>query len=128
MMAPSNGRVTTIDAYIDACPPAVRPVLQMLRQTITEAVPDAVECIRYNMPAFQLHGTTLMYFAAWKKHISLYPFTEAMATMLTDAAGYKTSGKGTIQFPLDQPLPFPLIRDIVAVRVHELRAHAALPT
>jgi len=109
----------TIDEYINSHPVEVRDVLQTLRETIKEVVPQAQEKISYNMPTFTLNGTTLLIFAAWKKHTSLYPFTKAMEASLKEASPYKTSGKGTIQFPLDQPLPLPLIRKIVQLRVKE---------
>lgn len=92
--------------------------LQLLRQTIQEVAPDATEAIKYNMPTFVLYGN-LIYFAAWKKHISLYPITASMEADLPELAQYKTSGKGTVQFPLHQPLPVQLIREIVAFRVRE---------
>lgn len=72
----------------------------------------------YNMPTFALYGN-LVYFGAWKKHISLYPITTSMEAALSELAQYKTSGKGTVQFPLHQPLPVQLIREIVAFRVRE---------
>ena len=78
----------------------------------------AEETIKYGMPTFTLHGT-LVYFAAWKKHIGLYPIMPAMEASLDELAAWKTSGKGTIQFPLDQPLPEALIRSIGALRVRE---------
>lgn len=109
----------TIDEYINSHPLEVRNVLQTLRETIKEVVPQAQEKISYNMPTFTLDGIALLSFAAWKKHTSLYPFTKAMEASLKEASSYKTSGKGTIQFPLDQPLPLPLIRKIVELRVKE---------
>lgn len=109
----------TIDEYINSHPLEVRNVLQTLRETIKEVVPQAQEKISYNMSTFTLDGIALLSFAAWKKHTSLYPFTKAMEASLKEASSYKTSGKGTIQFPLDQPLPLPLIRKIVELRVKE---------
>src|SRR5688572_23475566 len=109
----------TIDEYINSHPLEVRNVLQTLRETIKEVVPQVQEKISYNMPTFTLNGMALLSFAAWKKHTSLYPFTKAMEASLKEASSYKTSGKGTIQFPLDQPLPLPLIRKIVQLRVKE---------
>jgi uncharacterized protein YdhG (YjbR/CyaY superfamily) len=74
------------------------------------------------MPTFVLHGN-LVYFAAWKRHISLYPITAEMEASLQELTDYTTSGKGTVQFPYDRPLPLPLIRTIVACRVRENRAN-----
>ena len=117
-MSPSKGQFTTIDEYIDMFPHEVREVLQRLRQAIKEVAPEAEETIKYSMPTFVFHGN-LVYFAAWKKHIGLYPITSAMEASIQELAAYRTSGRGTIQFPLDQPLPLPLIRKIVAFRVQE---------
>jgi uncharacterized protein YdhG (YjbR/CyaY superfamily) len=118
-MDTSTDQFKTIDEYIGSFPEKVRDILQALRQTIKEEVPEVQETIRYKMPTFMLNGTYLIYFAAWKKHISLYPYTSAMEASFIEAAAYKTSGKGTIQFPIDQPLPLPLIRKIVRFRVKE---------
>ncbi len=117
-MATSKDRFNTIDEYINAFPEEVRNVLQALRQTIKEAAPDAEEAIKYRMPTFTLHGN-LVYFAAWQRHIGLYPITSAMEASIKELSNYRTSGKGTVQFPLGQPLPLPLIRQIVAFRVKE---------
>ena len=124
-MATAKRQFKTIDEYISSFPPEVQTILQTLRQTLNEAVPDAVETIRYQMPTLMLNGVALIYFAAWKKHISLYPYTTEMEAAFSEAAAYKTSGKGTIQFPLAQPLPLALIRKIVALRVEENLADSA---
>jgi uncharacterized protein YdhG (YjbR/CyaY superfamily) len=113
-----KGQFKTIDEYINAFPEDVRPVLQTLRQTIREEAPDARETIKYGMPTFTLNGN-LVYFGAWKKHIGLYPVSTAMEASIEELSTYKTSGKGTIQFPINQPLPLPLIRKIVQFRVKE---------
>lgn len=107
----------TIDEYINAFPEAVRATLQSLRQTINEAAPEARETMKYGMPTFTLNGN-LVYFAAWKTHIALYPATATMEATIPETSPYKT-GKGTFHFPLDQPLPLPLIRKIVEFRVKE---------
>ncbi len=117
-MDTAKGQFKTIDEYINAFPKEVRTVLQTLRQTIKEEAPDAEETIKYGMPTFTLHGN-LVYFGAWKKHIGFYPITAAMEASIQELSAYKTSGKGTIQFPLNQPLPLPLIRKIVQFRVKE---------
>lgn len=114
-----QGQFTTIDEYIAGCPEEVRPIVQQLRQVINDVVPDAVETIRYRMPTFKLNGSAFIYFAAWKHHVSLYPYMSTMDALSPETAAYKTSGKGTIQFPLNQPLPLPLIRQMVAFRVQE---------
>jgi uncharacterized protein YdhG (YjbR/CyaY superfamily) len=117
-MPTSKAKFKTIDAYIDSFPPDVRKVLQLLRQTIQEEVPEAQEAIKYGMPTFVFHGN-LVLFAAWKNHIGFYPITTEMESSIEELAAYKTTGKGTIQFPLNKPLPLPLIRKIVAFRVKE---------
>jgi uncharacterized protein YdhG (YjbR/CyaY superfamily) len=127
VMSPSKNHFTTIDEYIQSFPPTVQERLHQLRQAIKDVAPDAEEAIKYQMPTFVLHGN-LVYFAAWKRHISLYPITEEMEASLEGLAGYPTSGKGTIQFPYDQPLPLSLIRTIVAYRVRENRANKAKVT
>lgn len=121
-MSPSKNHVTTIDQYIQSFPPAVQARLHQLRQTIKDVAPDAEEAIKYQMPTFVLDGN-LVYFAAWKRHISLYPITAAMEATVQELAEYPTSGKGTVQFPYDRPLPLSLIRTIVACRVRENRTH-----
>lgn len=117
-MTTSHTRFTTIDEYIALFPPAVQEKLRLLRQTIREAAPEAEEAIKYRMPTFIFHGN-LVYFAAWKKHIGLYPITSSMEASLPELASYATSGRGTIKFPLNQPLPVSLIQKIVASRVQE---------
>jgi uncharacterized protein YdhG (YjbR/CyaY superfamily) len=108
----------TMDEYIASFPPDVQEILQTLRETIKQEAPDAKEAIKYGMPTFTFHGN-LVYFAAWKKHIGFYPITGEMEAAIKELQDYKTSGKGTIQFPLSKPLPLPLIREIVGFRVRE---------
>ena len=117
-MDKSKADFKTVDEYVNTFPDEVRNMLQMIRQTIRDVVPEAEEKIKYNMPTFVFHGN-LVYFAAWKKHIALYPITSEMEASIAELSVYKTSGKGTIQFPIGQPLPLPLIRTIVEFRVRE---------
>lgn len=121
-MSASKNHFATIDEYIQSFPTAVQERLHQIRQTIKDAVPEAEEAIKYQMPTFVLHGN-LIYFAAWKRHISLYPITAEMEASIQELHDYTTSGKGTIQFPHDKPLPLPLIRTIVGYRVRENRAN-----
>lgn len=107
----------TIDAYIAAFPPEVREELTKFRRLIREAAPGAQEKIAYRMPAYTLHGT-LVYFAAFKKHIGFYPSGSAIVAFKDDLSPYKSS-KGAVQFPLGQPLPYDLLRRIVAYRAAE---------
>lgn len=110
----------TVDEYVTSFPKNVEEKLQSIRQVIKEVVPQSEEKISYQLPAFVLNGKSLIYFSAWKKHISLYPYTVRMEEELQQSSIYNTSGKGTIQFPLDQPLPLPLIRKIVEMRLIEI--------
>jgi uncharacterized protein YdhG (YjbR/CyaY superfamily) len=113
-----------IDAYIAKASPAARPILRKLRKTIREAVPGAEELISYRMPAFRLHGI-LVYFAAFKSHIGLYPPVRGDAKLRKAVAPY-TGPKGNLRFPLDRPIPYALIARIVRFRARQnlaARAH-----
>src|SRR5512138_2170910 len=107
----------TIDEYIAAFPEDVRDRLQTLRQLIQELAPTAQEAIKYQMPTFVLNGN-LVHFAAFKNHIGFYPTPSGTETFKQELSPYKTA-KGSIQFPLAEPLPLPLIRKIVKFRVEE---------
>ena len=115
---------TTIDAYIAAFPPEVQAILEQIWETIRAVVPDAQETISYGIPTFTLHGRYLVYFAGYKKHISLYPAPMGV-TEFQEAVSVYGAGKGTMKFPLDQPIPFDLIRKIVRFRVQEHAERAA---
>jgi uncharacterized protein YdhG (YjbR/CyaY superfamily) len=121
-----NGAQTTpktIDEYITRFPPGVQDILQRIRLTIREAAPDAQETISYQMPTFTLKGN-LVHFAAFKSHIGFYPVPSGIAAFQEELAAYK-QGKGSVQFPLDRPMPYDLIRRIVEYRVRENKANAA---
>ncbi len=107
----------SIDEYILTCPPEVREKLKKLKKVIKESAPGAEEKISYRMPAFALHGN-LVYFAAFKKHIGFFPHASGVDAFKHELSDYKTS-KGTVQFPLDKPLPYELISRIVKYRVAE---------
>jgi uncharacterized protein YdhG (YjbR/CyaY superfamily) len=107
----------TIDEYIDTFPEDVRNILNELRQAIKEAAPEAEETINYQIPTFTLHGN-LVHFAALKNHIGFYPTPSGMEAFKKELSSYK-GAKGSVQFPIDQPLPLPLIRRIVKYRVKE---------
>jgi uncharacterized protein YdhG (YjbR/CyaY superfamily) len=114
----------SIDAYIASFPEETQKILEDIRTTIRAATPDAEETISYNMPTFTLNGHYLVYFAAFKKHIGFYPAPVGVAEFEADLAAYE-SGKGTVKFPLDQPMPFDLIRKIVQFRARENLEQAA---
>lgn len=105
----------SIDEYIAAQPENVRALLQSIRETIRKAAPEATEKISYQMPTFW-QGENLIHFAAFKKHIGLYPGGEATSIFAERLAGYKTS-KGAIQLPLGKPIDYELITDIVRWRI-----------
>jgi len=114
---------TTIDEYIAGFPPDVQAILQKIRATIRKAAPQAEETIKYQMPTFTLHGN-LVHFAAFKNHIGFYPVPTGIEAFKRELSVYK-GGKGSIQFPLDQPIPYGLISKIVKFRVKENLAKAA---
>lgn len=107
----------TIDEYIAGFPPGVQKILQQIRRTIRKAAPDAEETIKYRMPTFTLKGN-LVYFAAFESHIGFYPIPTGIAAFKKELSVYK-QGKGSVQFPLDKPLPLNLITRIVRFRVKE---------
>jgi uncharacterized protein YdhG (YjbR/CyaY superfamily) len=112
-----------IDEYIASFPAEVQTVLEKVRQTIRDAAPDAKETISYQMPAFKRHGI-LVYFAAWTKHIGLYPPISG-DKILERAAALYAGPKGNLQFPLNEPIPYDLIKRIVKLRVKQDSAKAA---
>jgi uncharacterized protein YdhG (YjbR/CyaY superfamily) len=109
--------MNTIDAYISAQQKEIQVLLEQVRSVIRENAPGATEEIKYAIPTFILNGN-LVHFAAFKKHIGFYPAPSGMVEFEAELAPYK-AGKGSVQFPLDQPLPLELIRKIVAFRVQE---------
>jgi uncharacterized protein YdhG (YjbR/CyaY superfamily) len=106
-----------INEYIAGFPSDVQKILQRIRKTIRKAAPAAEEAISYAIPAFKLNGN-LVFFAAYKNHISVYPAPRGAAQFKKELAQYE-GGKGTVQFPLDQPVPYDLITRIVKYRVAE---------
>ena len=113
----------TIDEYIAAFPPEVQEILETIRRIVSGAAPDARETISYRMPAFQLHGI-LLYFAAFQKHIGLYPPIRGDAELEAAVAPY-AGEKGNLRFPLDRPIPYDLIERIARLRVRQNLAKAA---
>jgi uncharacterized protein YdhG (YjbR/CyaY superfamily) len=110
----------SVDEYIAAQPEGLRGVLKRVRGSIRNAVPDAEELISYKIPAYKLRGRSMLYFAAWKHHYSLYPATaHVVAAFKDDLAPYEIS-KGTIRFPLSRPVPVKLIERIARFRAKEV--------
>jgi uncharacterized protein YdhG (YjbR/CyaY superfamily) len=101
----------TVDEYIASFPPDVRDVLEKVRRTIHAAVPEAGEKISYNIPTVTLDGKPLIHFSGWKSHIAIYPVPPADET-LTEALTPYRSGKGTLKFSLNRPIPYTLITQI----------------
>lgn len=116
-MAATRRHFETIDEYISTFPEDVQSILNQLRQAVKETAPEAEETINYQMPTFTLNGN-LVHFAAFKTHIGFYPTPSGIEAFKRELAPYKMA-KGSVQFPIDQPLPLPLIRRIVAFRVKE---------
>lgn len=116
----------SIDEYIKTFPEEVQAILQELRKTIRETAPDANEKISYQIPTFYLNGN-LVHFAAYKNHIGFYPGASGIAKFKKEIDKYKNA-KGSVQFPIDQPLPFDLVRKIVKFRVGEFKKKAPKKT
>lgn len=112
-----NNKYSNVDEYINQFPDEVQQKLQQLRDIILEAAPEAIEKISYQMPTFYLKGN-LVHFAAYKNHIGFYPTPSGIEEFTEELSKYK-GGKGSIQFPMFEPLPLDLIRRIVEYRVKE---------
>ena len=110
---------TNVHEYISAQPETAQLVLRLVRSTVLKALPGAEEVISYKIPAYRLHGGIVLYFAGWNEHYSLYPAGKRLVTAFKDQlASYKVS-KGTIRFPLSEPVPVKLIERIVKFRAEE---------
>lgn len=108
----------TIDDYISAFPDDVQIILQEVRRTIRNAAPAAEEIISYQIPTITLNGRHLIYFAAWKRHISLYPIPSTDEAFERELAPYRAA-KSTLRFPLREPIPYDLIGRLVVLRVQQ---------
>jgi uncharacterized protein YdhG (YjbR/CyaY superfamily) len=116
-MEPDHESVKSIDDYIAVFPPHIQEILGKIREVIRRGAPGAQETIKYRMPTFTLNGN-LVHFAAFKNHIGFYPIPTGIEQFKAELSSYK-GGKGSIQFPLDQPIPYDLIEKIVRFRVGE---------
>ena len=117
--SPEAAKPKNVDEYIANCPAAVQKMLESVRATIKNAAPEAIESIGYGMPAYTLNGP-LVYFAAFKNHIGFYATPTGHVAFESELSGYK-QGKGSVQFPLDQPMPLGLIARITEFRVSQNR-------
>lgn len=110
---------TTIDEYIANFPKEIQSILINIRNIVKELAPEATEKISYQMPTFYMNGN-LVHFAAFKKHIGFYPTPSGIEAFQEELSKYK-GAKGSVQFPLDQPIPYDLIRRMVQYRLEESR-------
>lgn len=115
---------SSVDEYISGTEPRAKKALSAIRKTIRAAAPKAEEVISYQIPGYKYHGM-LVFFAAWKNHISLYPAPWGADALKKEMSAYEGS-KGTIKFPLDKPMPLPLIKKMVKYRMKENEMKAAL--
>jgi uncharacterized protein YdhG (YjbR/CyaY superfamily) len=113
---------TSVEDYLAALPEEARAALGELRKTIKAAAPEATEMISYQMPAFKDHGQFLVSYAAFKDHCSLFPASKAVMEALGEELKPYFTGKGTIRFHADKPLPAALVKKLVRVRVEETQA------
>jgi uncharacterized protein YdhG (YjbR/CyaY superfamily) len=114
-------QVMTIDAYIAQCLPDIQVILSALRSEIKAMVPLAEETINYGIPTFKLSGKNIVHFAAFKNHIGFYPTPAPIVAFQDELAGYKQA-KGSIQFPLNKPLPIELIKKMVIFRIRSIES------
>ena len=117
LMNATKKRFETIDEYIEAFPKDVQSILEKMRQTIRRATPEAEEAISYQIPGFKLNGN-LVWFAAFKNHIGFYPMKTGIQAFKKELSAYK-GAKGSVQFPLDKPIPYDLVKKIVMFRRRE---------
>jgi uncharacterized protein YdhG (YjbR/CyaY superfamily) len=113
---------TTVADYIGRTPPPARRALKQLRAAIRVAAPGITERISYRIPTFDLDGRYLLYIAAFREHVSVYPVTAGMLAKYGRAIAPYRAGKGTLRFPLDEPIPTDLVTRLAKVRVRERRA------
>lgn len=108
----------SIEEYVERFPNEVQFILEKIRSIIKKTAPDAIESISYGMPAYKIHGKPLVYFAGYKKHIGFYATPTGHSEFSNELSNYK-QGKGSVQFPIDHPIPYLLIEQIVIFRVKE---------
>jgi uncharacterized protein YdhG (YjbR/CyaY superfamily) len=114
----NKASVKSVDEYIQSFPEELQELMRQVRETIIKSAPEAVEGIGSGMPAYKLKGKPLVYFAAYKSHIGFYATPSGHSKFAVELSKYK-QGKGSVQFPLDEPMPLELIEKIVKFRVQE---------
>jgi uncharacterized protein YdhG (YjbR/CyaY superfamily) len=117
-------KYASVDDYMAGLPDDRRAVMEQLRSTIGAAAPDATEVIAYNMPAFRLEGRFLVSYEAYKRHYSLFPWSDGMVAELGHELKPYAVGKGTIQFPANEPIPLDLVTRIIEIRNREMAQEA----
>lgn len=122
---PAPGKFNTVEEYAASLPVASKKIFATFRKTIRQAAPGAEEVISYNIPALKLHGI-LVYFAAWKEHLSMYPRTAGLEKAFKKEMAKYGVSKGTIRFPTNEPLPLDIIRKMVQFRVKENKEKEAV--
>src|ERR1700694_488208 len=120
----ANTDFKSVDEYITAQPEDVQAILERVRGAIRRAVPGAEEMISYQIPTYKLHGGRVLYFAGWKQHYSLYPASDDLVEAFKDDLAPYEIDKGTIRFPLSQPVPVTLIERIAKFRAKEAAARS----
>jgi uncharacterized protein YdhG (YjbR/CyaY superfamily) len=118
-----TGKFSTVDDYIASYSPDVRVILEKIRRTILAVAPGTAETISYGIPTVTLDGRHLIYFAGWKRHISIYPIPDGDAALQQDLAPYKHA-RGTLRFPLNKPIPYELIQRVVVAAMRSRAANA----
>jgi uncharacterized protein YdhG (YjbR/CyaY superfamily) len=113
-----NTKYVSVEQYIDTFPSETKVILEKIRKIIRNNAPEAIEMIAYNMPAYKIKGKPLVYFAGYEKHIGLYATPSGHEAFAEELSKYK-QGKGSVQFPLHQEIPYELIKKIVLFRVKE---------
>lgn len=113
----------TVDDYRKVFPKDIQLIMKKIRSTIKKAAPKAVESISYGMPAYKLNGKPLVYFAAYKMHIGFYATPTGHAHFVKELSKYK-QGNGSVQFPIDKPIPFELIKRIVNFRLKNININS----
>jgi uncharacterized protein YdhG (YjbR/CyaY superfamily) len=118
-MSESRKKYTTIDEYISDFPKEVQEIMQNLRKIVNELAPEVEEAISYQMPTFKLKKKTVVHFAAFSKHIGVYPMPSGIEAFKEQLSKYE-SGKGSVRFPLNKPIPYDLFKQIVVYRLKSM--------